>query len=116
MNAWPGARACSSRPALTTRCTLSWAPSYPRPRNSSNSRWVDRRSRLGTLASASRIAVRVSYQPPLSLVEDEHGVSARRDVGADLVEMVLHALGVGALHDDGGAGLALRTDGAEQID
>jgi len=29
--------------------------------------------------------------------------------------MMLHALGVGALHDDGRAGLALGTDGAEQI-
>ena len=55
-------RARSSRQALTNRCTLSWAPSYPRPRSSSNSRWVERRSRFGSLASCSRISVRTSTQ------------------------------------------------------
>jgi hypothetical protein len=53
---------------------------------------------------------------PSGLIQDEHGVGARSDVGADLIEMVLHALSVGALHDHGRAGLAFRTDGAEQID
>jgi hypothetical protein len=42
-------------------------------------------------------------------------VSAWGDGGGDLIEVMLHALGVGALHDDGGSGLALWTDGPEQI-
>ncbi len=49
------------------------------------------------------------------LIEDDDRVGAEGDVGADLVEVILHALGAGALHDDGRAGLALGTDGAEQI-
>ena len=52
---------------------------------------------------------------PTGLIQDENGVSAGGDVGADLVEMMLHALGVGALHDDGRAGRSLGADGAEQI-
>ena len=49
------------------------------------------------------------------MVQNEDGVGARRDVGADLVQVMLHALGVGALHDHGRAGLALGADSAEQI-
>jgi hypothetical protein len=37
---------------------------YPRPRSSSNSRCVERRSRLGNLDPASRISVSASTQPP----------------------------------------------------
>src|SRR6202142_4328695 len=57
-------RARSSRQDLTNRCTLSWAPSYPRPRSSSNSRCVERRSRFANLDSDSRISVSASTQTP----------------------------------------------------
>jgi hypothetical protein len=56
--------ACGPRQPLANRCPLSWAPWYPRPRSSSNSRWVGCRSRLGTLASASRISLSVSAHAP----------------------------------------------------
>ena len=52
---------------------------------------------------------------PAGLIEDKDGVSAGAHVGADLIEVMLHALGVGALHDDSRAGPAGRADGAEQI-
>lgn len=40
---------------------------------------------------------------------------AGRDGLADGVEMRLHGLGVGLRHDEGDAGVAARTDGAEHI-
>jgi hypothetical protein len=42
-------------------------------------------------------------------------VCAGRDGAGDLVEMHLHGFGIGARHDDGGAGTPFRADGAEQI-
>ena len=45
-------------PQLTPSATLSWAPSYPRPRSSSNNRWVERRSRLLGLVAADHLAHR----------------------------------------------------------
>lgn len=50
---------------------------------------------------------------PACLVEDENGVRARRDRGADLDEMRLHRLGVGERHDESCALAELRTDGTE---
>jgi hypothetical protein len=52
---------------------------------------------------------------PSGLVEDEQRMRAGRDGLADGVEMRLHGLGVGLRHDEGDAGVAARTDGAEHI-
>ena len=52
---------------------------------------------------------------PAGLIEKHQGMSARRDLFCDLVEMLLHGFGVCPGHDQGRAGAALRTDGAEEI-
>jgi hypothetical protein len=40
---------------------------------------------------------------PSGTVADQHGVCARRHLGADLLEVLVHALGVGGRQDDGSA-------------
>jgi hypothetical protein len=52
---------------------------------------------------------------PACLVEDEDGMDAGRDGGADLGEMRLNGFGVGEGHDEGRALAELRTDGAEDV-
>ena len=48
-------------------------------------------------------------------VDDEHGVSARRYLGRDFIEMLLHGLGIAAGQDEARTDTAVRTDGAEDI-
>jgi len=57
----------------------------------------------------------VSGRMPAGPVEQEDRVCAAPDIAADLVEMMLHGLGVGMRHHQGRAGASRRTDGAEQI-
>ena len=52
---------------------------------------------------------------PSGLIEDQNGVSARRDLGRDLVEMKLHGFGVAGRQHEGGADPALRAHRTEQI-
>jgi len=52
---------------------------------------------------------------PAGLVDNEHGMGAGRDVIAYLFEVFAHRRRIGIRHDDGGAGVAARADGAEQI-
>src|SRR6266705_3974350 len=52
---------------------------------------------------------------PAGLVGNDHGVGAGRDRMAYLFEVLAHRRRVGIRHDDGGAGVAARADGAEQI-
>ena len=52
---------------------------------------------------------------PCGAVDDEHGVSARRYLGRDFIEMPLHGLGIAAGQDEARTDTALRTDGAEDI-
>ena len=49
------------------------------------------------------------------LVEREHSVGARGNTAADLVEVMLHGDGIGARKHERRAGVACRTDRAEQI-
>ena len=48
-------------------------------------------------------------------IEDEHGMGAGTDAVADLDQVLIHRRGVDHWHDDGGAGVARRADGAEQV-
>ena len=52
---------------------------------------------------------------PAGLIDEEHGVGARRDGLCDLGEMQVHRLGVASGQDQGGALALLRADGAEDI-
>ena len=52
---------------------------------------------------------------PSSLIEDQNGVCARRDLGSDLVEMKLHSFCIAGRQHEGGAGSELGTDRTEQI-
>ena len=52
---------------------------------------------------------------PSSLVEDQQRMCAGSNATANRVEVGLHGLGVGLRHDEGDAGVAARTDGAEHI-
>ena len=52
---------------------------------------------------------------PAGLVECKHGVGAGRDAPADRIEVMLHGAGIGARKHQRGAGIARRTNGAEQI-
>ncbi len=57
-----------------------------------------------------------SSRGPRSPEGNNDGVCALGDVGADVVQVELHCLGVGALYGDGGPGPALWADGSEEID
>jgi hypothetical protein len=52
---------------------------------------------------------------PSRAVEDEDGVSARRDRLGDLAEMPVHCFGIGIGHDEACAELAHWANGAEQV-
>ena len=52
---------------------------------------------------------------PAGAIEQHDGMVARRDVATDLGEMQVHHLAVGYRQDEGDAGIARGTDGAEQI-
>lgn len=52
---------------------------------------------------------------PSGAVHEDDGVRAPGDMAADIVEMVLHGLGVGRWHHDGGAHAACGADRAEEI-
>ena len=52
---------------------------------------------------------------PAGAIEQHNGMVARRDVATDLGEMQVHHLAVGYRQDEGDAGIARGTDGAEQI-
>ena len=52
---------------------------------------------------------------PAGLVEDQHGVRARRDRGGDLGEVEAHRLGVADRHDEGGALALFRADRPEDV-
>ena len=52
---------------------------------------------------------------PARPVEQHNGVTAWRDVTADLGEMQVHGLAVGHGQNESGTGIARGTDGAEQI-
>ena len=54
-------------------------------------------------------------QVPSGLVEDEHGVSARRHRHRDLGQMQVHRGNVAAGQDEGGGLAVLGADGAEDI-
>ena len=52
---------------------------------------------------------------PAGAVAEQDGMGARRDLGADLFQMLTHCFGVDGRHDDRGADGAVRADGAEQV-
>ena len=52
---------------------------------------------------------------PSGLIEDQDGVSARRDLGCDLVEMTLHGFGVADRQHQGCAGSEFGADRTEHI-
>jgi len=52
---------------------------------------------------------------PSGAVAHEHGMSARRDLAADLAQMLGHRLAVDPRHDDRSAGCTIWTDRAEQV-
>jgi hypothetical protein len=52
---------------------------------------------------------------PAGLIDQQHGVRSRRDLGGDLGEMQVHRLGVAARHDQSRAFAVLGTDRAEDI-
>ena len=52
---------------------------------------------------------------PSGLIEDQNGVSARRDLGRDLVEMKLHGFGVAGRQHKGCASSEFRADRTEHI-
>ena len=84
VDAGAGALACSARQLFTNRWMLSCASSYPRPRSSSKSRIVERRSRRGNLSSASRIEVSAPTVPICAAagprVVDELGRSGAKNL------------------------------------
>ena len=52
---------------------------------------------------------------PSGLIEDQNGVSVRRDLGSDLVEMKLHGFGVAGRQHEGCAGSEFGADRTEHI-
>ena len=52
---------------------------------------------------------------PACAVTDENGVSPWGDLGADLIEMLVHGLGRGVGHDHRGPDGACGADGAEDV-
>ena len=52
---------------------------------------------------------------PTGSVHDDDGVTARRDVAADLGEMLVHGLVVDARHHEGGPDAALGRHRAEHV-
>jgi hypothetical protein len=52
---------------------------------------------------------------PSGLVEEQKGMSPRRDFGRDLVEVKLHSFGVTGRQYQRGAGSTFRTHRTEQI-
>jgi hypothetical protein len=52
---------------------------------------------------------------PSGLVDDEDGMSTRRYLGRDFLEMALHGLGVAARQNESRTDAALGTDGAKDI-
>ena len=52
---------------------------------------------------------------PAGLVENDQRMRAARDRTADLVDVLLHGVGVGVRHDEGDAGIASGTNRTEQI-
>ncbi len=59
--------------------------------------------------------IEASAVVPAGLVEDDDGMGARRDVMADLLEVLVHGPAVGMGQDEGGADIALGAHGTEQI-
>ncbi len=57
----------------------------------------------------------LAREVPAGLVEDEDGVGARRDGGADLAEMRLHRRRVAVGHHEAGALALFRADCAEDV-
>ena len=57
----------------------------------------------------------VVREMPSGLIDEEHGMSAGRDLGGDLGEMQAHRLGVAVRQDERGALAFAGTDGAEDI-
>src|ERR1035437_4772645 len=53
---------------------------------------------------------------PASAVAEQQAMGARGDLGADFLEMLVHALGVGRGHDDGGAHTTGGADRTIEID
>ena len=54
-------------------------------------------------------------EDPAGLIDQQHGVRSRRDLGGDFGEMEVHRLRVAAWHDQGRAFAVLGTDRAEDI-
>jgi hypothetical protein len=52
---------------------------------------------------------------PSGPVEDKHGVSARRHLGRNFIEMPLHGVGVATGQDEARADATCGTDGTEDI-
>jgi hypothetical protein len=52
---------------------------------------------------------------PSGLIEQKHGMGARRDLRGDLGEVQVHRLGVAAGHDECRTLAVLRADGSEYI-
>jgi len=52
---------------------------------------------------------------PTRAIHQDHGMSFRADIFADLIKMFLHGLGVGVRHDKRCSDIALRADGAKNI-
>ena len=57
----------------------------------------------------------VVREMPSGLIDEEHGMSAGRDLGGDLGEMQAHRLGVAVRQDERGALAFARTDRAENV-
>lgn len=58
---------------------------------------------------------KVMREMPSRLIDEEHGVSARRDLGGDLGEMQAHRLGVAVWQHERGALAFAGTDRAENV-
>jgi hypothetical protein len=65
----------------------------------------------------SQTGLRLANLPelPAGLIDQQHGVRSRRDLGGDFGEMEVHRLRVAAWHDQGRALAVLGTDRAEDI-
>jgi hypothetical protein len=56
-----------------------------------------------------------SWLVPAGAVEEQHGVGARRNLTADLFQMLGHRLTVHRRHDDGSTDAAFRTHCTEEV-
>ncbi len=59
--------------------------------------------------------IEAAREMPAGLIDQQHGVRSRRDLGGDFGQMEVHRLRVAAWHDQGCALAVLGTDRAEDV-